>query len=89
MQGIQRLRSADAGNQAKSLRDLLVLEENSGTMSARDYDKMIRDLVAYLVYMGEPASVKRVRVGAVVLIFLGLMVMLTWLLKREYWKDLD
>ena len=50
-------------------------------------DEMVRDLVAYLTYMGEPASVKRVRVGIVVLLFLGLLVVMTWLLKREYWKD--
>ena len=56
-------------------------------MSAQAYDELVRDLVAYLAYMAEPASVKRVRVGIVVLLFLGLMVVMTWLLKREYWKD--
>jgi len=37
--------------------------------------------------MAEPASVKREQLGIIVLMFLGLMAALTWLLKREFWKD--
>ena len=56
-------------------------------MSAQAYNDMVRDLVTYLAYMSEPVRVERVRIGIVVLLFLGLMIVLTWLLKREYWKD--
>jgi ubiquinol-cytochrome c reductase cytochrome c1 subunit len=56
-------------------------------MSVPAYNNMIRDLVSYLEYMAEPASVKRERIGIIVLMFLGLMAVLTWLLKREFWKD--
>jgi len=43
--------------------------------------------VNYLVYMGEPARERRVQVGIVVLFLLSGLFVLTWLLKREYWKD--
>jgi len=51
------------------------------------WDALMRDLVNYLVYMGEPARERRVQVGIVVLFFLSGLFVLTWLLKREYWKD--
>ena len=56
--------------------------ETPGKMSPQEYDGMVRDLVAYLEFMAE-----RTRIGVVVILFLGLLVVLTWLLKREYWKD--
>jgi ubiquinol-cytochrome c reductase cytochrome c1 subunit len=86
LQGVQRLHTSEAGAHAGEQHSELVLE-TPGTMSVKDYDAMVRDLVAYLEYMSEPASIKRERIGVVVLLFLGLLVTLTWLLKREYWKD--
>ncbi len=41
-----------------------------GTMSPDQYKQMIRDLVNYLAFMGEPAAEKRKQIGSVVLIFL-------------------
>ena len=38
-------------------------------------------------YMGEPAKTRRVQIGIVVLFFLSLLLVLSWLLKKEYWKD--
>jgi ubiquinol-cytochrome c reductase cytochrome c1 subunit len=37
--------------------------------------------------MGEPAQARRVQVGIAVLFFLSGLFVLTWLMKREYWKD--
>jgi ubiquinol-cytochrome c reductase cytochrome c1 subunit len=58
-----------------------------GTMSAREYDDAIADLVAYLDWMAEPAQNTRVRVGAWVLLFLGLFIVVAWRLNAAYWKD--
>ena len=60
-----------------------------GTMSSREYDDTIGDLVAYLQWMGEPAQGKRVRIGVGVLIFLGLLILFTWRLNASYWKSVD
>ena len=60
-----------------------------GTMSVREYDETVGDLVAYLQWMGEPSQGKRVRVGVGVLIFLGLLIVFTWRLNAAYWKTVD
>ena len=60
-----------------------------GTMSTREYDETIGDLVAYLQWMGEPAQGKRVRIGVGVLIFLGVLIVFTWRLNASYWKTVE
>ncbi|HSD99473.1 MAG TPA: cytochrome c1 [Burkholderiales bacterium] len=64
----------------------LVLEK-SGSMSAAEYDRMVADLVNFLVYMGEPSRQSRIDLGIYVLMFLGVMFVFAYLLKKEYWKD--
>jgi len=58
-----------------------------GRESQVEYDTTVRDLVNYLVYMGEPAAVERKRIGIVVLFALGILFIFAYLLKKEYWKD--
>jgi len=58
-----------------------------GRDSQVEYDTTVRDLVNYLVYMGEPAAVERKRIGIVVLFALGILFIFAYLLKKEYWKD--
>jgi ubiquinol-cytochrome c reductase cytochrome c1 subunit len=58
-----------------------------GTLSNSEYDATVRDLVNYMVWMGEPNQVLRKQVGFWVLFVLGILILLTWLLKREYWKE--
>jgi ubiquinol-cytochrome c reductase cytochrome c1 subunit len=62
-------------------------EISKGQLSRVEYDMVVRDLVNFLVYMGEPAAPKRKAIGIAVLFVLGLLFLLAWLLKREYWKD--
>ena len=56
-------------------------------LTPAQYDRVVHDLVNYLVWMGEPAQEARKRIGIVVLLFLGLLVLLSWLLYKSYWKD--
>ena len=58
-----------------------------GTQNAVQYDTTVRDLVNFLVYMGEPAAVSRKRIGIVSLFFLGILFIFAYALKKEYWKD--
>jgi len=46
------------------------------------------DLVSYLQWMGEPVQNTRVRVGVLVLLFLGLFTFFAWRLNAAYWKDI-
>ena len=58
-----------------------------GSLSKTEYDAYVADLVNFLVYLGEPAANKRVQIGIIVMLFLFLMLVLTYALKKEYWKD--
>jgi ubiquinol-cytochrome c reductase cytochrome c1 subunit len=64
----------------------LVLQ-SPGSMTPVQYDQLVGDLVNYLVYMGEPAGRSRLEIGIAVLLFLSIFIVLSWLLKRAYWKD--
>jgi ubiquinol-cytochrome c reductase cytochrome c1 subunit len=66
--------------------DRLELVE-AGRLSPQEYDRAMRDLVNYLVYMGEPAQLKRAELGPYVLGFLLIFTILAYFLKREYWRD--
>ena len=61
--------------------------ETPGTLKAAEYDRMVADLVNFLAYMGEPARHSRTQLGVWVLMFLGVMFVLAYLLKKEFWKD--
>ncbi len=60
-----------------------------GSMSSIQFRAAINDLVNFLVYVGEPAQLKRESLGIWVLMFLAVFIVLTYLLKREYWKDVE
>lgn len=61
--------------------------ERPGTMSDIEYQRATRDLVNFLVYVGEPAKLVRYELGVKVLAFLLLLWIVAYALKREYWKD--
>lgn len=60
----------------------------AGLMSSQDYDNKVADLVAYMKYMSEPVSEYRQRLGVRVLMALAVLLVFSYLLKREYWKDI-
>jgi len=66
--------------------DKLVIEEK-GTLSEKEFDLLVNDLVNFLVYVGEPVQLERQRLGKYVLFFILMFVGLAYMLKKEYWKD--
>ncbi len=58
-----------------------------GKMSKVEFDNAMRDLVNYMVYMGEPALLERKTIGVWVMLFLVLFFFVSYALKKEYWKD--
>jgi len=59
-----------------------------GKLSQTEYKAAANDLVNFLVYMGEPAKLKRYTIGIWVLVFLVLLFVVSYALKKEYWKDI-
>jgi len=64
-----------------------LVSETPGTMKPEEYRAMVADLVNFLDYMSEPAKNKRISVGIVVVVFLALLFLFAYWLKREYWTD--
>ncbi|HTR57317.1 MAG TPA: cytochrome c1 [Casimicrobiaceae bacterium] len=58
-----------------------------GSLSGPEYEAFVADLVNYLDYMAEPVKHERINIGIVVLIFLGVLFVFVYSLKRDYWKE--
>jgi ubiquinol-cytochrome c reductase cytochrome c1 subunit len=58
-----------------------------GSLSSPQYEAFVADLVNYLDYMAEPVKHERINIGIVVLIFIGVLFVLVYSLKRDYWNE--
>ena len=58
-----------------------------GRLDAEQYDQAVRDITAFLTYVGEPAALKRTSMGVWVLLYLAFFTFIAYLLKHEFWKD--
>ncbi len=80
LQGVQELvEDGHGGHELKLV--------SPGSMSVKEYDTAARDLTAFMTYVGEPIILKRKTYGIYVLIFLGFLFVLSYFLKKEYWRD--
>lgn len=62
--------------------------DQPGSLTPEEYDQAIRDLTAFMIYLGEPAILKREDIGIWVLLFLVVFTFLSWMLYHEYWRDI-
>ena len=89
LQGIQRpvyeTVVDEYGEEETRLKELTL--DEPGLMTPEEYSAAMRDLSAFLIYMGEPAILERERLGIWVLLFLVVFTFVAWLLYHEYWKD--
>ncbi len=88
LQGMQRLTKSDhddAIHHIPTFEDLELI--SPGTQSEKEYDRTIRDLVNFMVYLGEPIKLKRTKIGVWVMVYLFILLIITYLLKKEYWRD--
>lgn len=51
------------------------------------YEETVSDLVNFMVYLGEPIKLKRYAFGKWVIVYLIFLLVIVYLLKKEYWKD--
>lgn len=58
-----------------------------GTLTPEEFDKVVKDLVTFMAYMGEPAKLQRMGLGSTVILFLIIFTVIAYYLKKEYWKD--
>jgi ubiquinol-cytochrome c reductase cytochrome c1 subunit len=72
--------------EGKQIVEGLVLSK-PGTMSEKEFDVLVTDLVNFLAYVGEPMQLERVSLGKYVLLYLFMFLVIAYMLKKEYWKD--
>lgn len=58
-----------------------------GKLSNAEFDEAMRDLTNFLVYLAEPAQLQRKTIGVWTMVFLVILLLLTIVLKKEYWRD--
>jgi len=89
LQGIQRpvmeTYTDDSGVEHTEIVELQL--DQAGTMSPEEYDSSLRDLTAFMIYLAEPVVLQRENLGIWVLLFLVVFTFLSWLLYKEYWRD--
>jgi len=89
LQGTQRAvfrEEKDADGRSHSVFERFELA-TPGRLTAEQYDGVVRDIVNFLAYMGEPVQQERRSLGLRVLAYLGLLFVLAYALKKEFWKD--
>ncbi len=60
---------------------------SAGQLGTQQYDQVVRDIVNFLDYIGDPTQLAREALGVRVIAFLLVFLVIAWLLKREIWKD--
>jgi len=80
LQGVQVMTKGEHGDASLELVE-------PGIMDGEEYASNMRDLVNFLSYMGEPIKSTRQHMGYKVILFLLVLLVLAYMLKKEYWKD--
>jgi len=86
LQGLQVAVRKPAGEGHEAAVEKLEIQ-TPGRLNAEQYDEAVRDITAFLTYVGEPAALKRTSIGVWVLLYLAFFTFIAYLLKHEYWND--
>lgn len=89
LQGLQKpVYKTEVGKDGHETHVLTGFEQvTKGAMSPAEFDQAALDLTNFMVYIGEPAQLQRKSIGIWVLLFLGILFVVSYALKKEYWKD--
>ena len=60
---------------------------SNGTLSEIEYRELTNDIANFLVYVAEPAKLRRYSIGFWVLMFLFVFTIIAYYTKKEFWKD--
>ena len=60
---------------------------SEGTYTEAEYVQLTNDITNFLVYVSEPAKLKRYSIGFWVLLFIFIFTIIAYYTKKEFWKD--
>jgi len=95
LQSLQGLPTAEFETDADGVKHLkhdehgmaIITTDGSGEMSDDEFDIAVRDITNFLTYSSEPSKLERQNTGKWVLGFLAIFFILSYFLKKEYWRD--
>lgn len=61
--------------------------KSKGTYDENEFKQMTNDITNFLVYVSEPAKLKRYSIGFWVLLFIFIFTIIAYYTKKEFWKD--
>lgn len=64
-----------------------IKSDGTGSMSPGEYDQAVADIVNFLEYTGEPSKLDAHRIGKWVLVFIVVLFVFVYLLKKDYWRE--
>jgi len=59
-----------------------------GELSNYEYKAMVADLVNFLAYIGEPSKIQRLELAKWVLLYLFILFLVVYPMKKAFWKDI-
>jgi ubiquinol-cytochrome c reductase cytochrome c1 subunit len=65
---------------------LMLIEK--GEMSQHEFDSALKDLITFLSYVAEPHYKERIHIGIGVLLFLLILALFAYQLKKVYWRKI-
>ncbi|WP_430461360.1 cytochrome c1 [Thalassolituus sp. LLYu03] len=95
LQGVQKLGTAQVkvgydtltGQEITEEHEHVLYLDQAGELTPEQFDKVVYDLVNFLVYVAEPIALERQTIGWWVLLFLVIFFVPVYFLNKEYWKD--
>jgi len=65
-----------------------LVSATDGTQSQNEYNAMAKDLTNFLAYIGEPSKLQRLALGKWVLLYLVLLFLVAYPMKKAFWRDI-
>jgi ubiquinol-cytochrome c reductase cytochrome c1 subunit len=91
LQGVRKAKfveEKDPHDESKTVHKFEGFEQiKPGKLSSQAYDTQIADLVGFMAWMSEPVKNKRQQLGVWVLLFMSILLFLTWRLNASFWKE--
>ena len=90
LQGLQKpvfeQGESKSGEKKTVLKEFTLVEK--GKLTPQEFDAWVRDTVNFLHYVSEPTKPTRLALGKWVIGFLLIYLVVMYLLKKEYWRDI-
>lgn len=83
----KRMHEAEATKDELSATGKIFLQTAEGQLTPEEYKEEVRDLVTFMAYTANPVKLQSKSMGIWAILFLVLLLIPAYFLKKEFWKD--